>query len=64
MDPLDDRLKVTDTCGIVVAMSLHAEAVQIPLSGATWAAKSEAYANQVAKHLSPPTVWLEFRTAF
>jgi SAM-dependent methyltransferase len=31
----------------------------MPLSGAQWAAKSEAYASLVAEHLSPDTVWLD-----
>ena len=34
-------------------------AVQIPLSGAQWAAKTEAYARLVSEHLSPDTVWLD-----
>jgi SAM-dependent methyltransferase len=41
-------------------MSLSpAQAVQIPFSGATWAAKSEAYASLIAEHLSPHTLWLD-----
>jgi SAM-dependent methyltransferase len=40
-------------------MSSQAQAVQIPLSGAKWAAKSEAYASLIAEHLSPHTVWLD-----
>jgi SAM-dependent methyltransferase len=31
----------------------------IPLSGAQWAAKSEAYASRIFEHLSPHTVWLD-----
>lgn len=31
----------------------------IPLCGETWAAKSEAYASLIAKHLSANTVWLD-----
>src|SRR5690348_5387065 len=31
----------------------------IPLSGAKWAAKSEAYAALISEHLSPNTVWLD-----
>jgi SAM-dependent methyltransferase len=34
-------------------------AVEIPVCGAKWAAKSEAYAALVAEHLSPRTVWLD-----
>jgi SAM-dependent methyltransferase len=30
-----------------------------PLSGAAWAAKSEAYATLISEHLSPSTVWLD-----
>jgi ubiquinone/menaquinone biosynthesis C-methylase UbiE len=40
-------------------MSLQSQATQMPLSGATWAAKSEAYAKLVAEHLSPQTIWLD-----
>ena len=40
-------------------MSFDATAVKIPLSGAKWAAKSEAYAKLVSEHLSPQTVWLD-----
>ena len=35
------------------------QAVQIPLSGAKWAAKSEAYASLIAEHLTPHTLWLD-----
>ncbi|MHB8216785.1 MAG: class I SAM-dependent methyltransferase [Candidatus Sulfotelmatobacter sp.] len=35
------------------------QAVQIPFTGATWAAKSEAYASLIAEHLSPYTLWLD-----
>jgi SAM-dependent methyltransferase len=31
----------------------------MPLSGAKWAAKSEAYATLIAEHLSDQTVWLD-----
>lgn len=40
-------------------MTFETEAVQIPLSGAQWAAKSEAYASLVSEHLSPHTAWLD-----
>src|SRR5438045_9310708 len=40
-------------------MSFDAIGVKIPLSGAKWAAKSEAYAKLVSEHLSPQTVWLD-----
>jgi SAM-dependent methyltransferase len=40
-------------------MSLHAQALQIPVSGAKWAAKSEAYASLIAEHLFPHTLWLD-----
>ena len=40
-------------------MSLRAQAIQIPLTGVQWAAKSEAYACLVAEHLSPYTAWLD-----
>jgi SAM-dependent methyltransferase len=40
-------------------MSSQAQGVQIPLSGAKWAAKSEAYASLIAEHLSPHTLWLD-----
>ena len=40
-------------------MSVLAQTVQIPLTGAKWAAKSEAYASLVAEHLSPNTQWLD-----
>lgn len=38
---------------------LQARANEIPLTGAKWAAKSEAYATLVSEHLSPCTVWLD-----
>ena len=41
-------------------MSSQAQAVQIPLSGTKWAAKSEAYASLVAEHLSPQTQGLDY----
>jgi SAM-dependent methyltransferase len=40
-------------------MSSRAEAVDIPLSGARWAAKSEAYASLIAEHLSHSALWLD-----
>lgn len=40
-------------------MSVPAEAVQIPVSGEKWAAKSEAYASLISEHLSPDIVWLD-----
>lgn len=40
-------------------MKTAAQAVRIPLCGARWAAKSEAYASLVSAHLSPDTVWLD-----
>src|SRR5271163_1188209 len=40
-------------------MQAAANAVQIPLSGARWAAKSEAYASLISEHLSPDAVWLD-----
>jgi len=40
-------------------MSLQAQTVQIPLGGAKWAAKSEAYASLIAEHLSPHSLWLD-----
>ena len=33
--------------------------VEIPLSGAKWAARSEAYAVLISEHLNPRTVWLD-----
>ena len=33
--------------------------VEIPLSRAQWAAKSEAYAELLSEHLSPNTIWLD-----
>jgi SAM-dependent methyltransferase len=32
---------------------------EIPLSGAKWAANSEAYAALISEHLSPETIWLD-----
>jgi SAM-dependent methyltransferase len=32
---------------------------EIPLSGAKWAARAEAYAAMISEHLSPSTVWLD-----
>jgi SAM-dependent methyltransferase len=40
-------------------MKVEAQTIQIPLSGAPWAAKSESYASLVSEHLSPHTVWLD-----
>jgi SAM-dependent methyltransferase len=40
-------------------MKFEAHTDQIPLSGAQWAAKSEAYACLISEHLSPDTVWLD-----
>jgi SAM-dependent methyltransferase len=40
-------------------MNVEAQAVQIPLTGEKWAAKSEAYASLISQHLSPHTVWLD-----
>ena len=40
-------------------MKAEVQEVRIPLSGAQWAAKSEAYANLISEHLSPHTVWLD-----
>jgi SAM-dependent methyltransferase len=40
-------------------MKIGAQTVQVPLSGAQWAAKSEAYASLISEHLSPDTVWLD-----
>lgn len=40
-------------------MSLQVHGVEIPLSGAVWAAKSEAYASLVSEHLSTDTIWLD-----
>ena len=40
-------------------MSLQVQSDRIPLSGAKWAVKSEAYASLVSEHLSLQTVWLD-----
>lgn len=40
-------------------MHVKAQTDQIPLCGAKWAAKSEAYASFISEHLSPATVWLD-----
>lgn len=40
-------------------MNVQAQGVQIPLCGAKWAAKSEAYARLISEHLSPDVVWLD-----
>jgi len=40
-------------------MQVKAQTDQIPLCGAKWAAKSEAYASLISEHLSPDTVWLD-----
>ena len=38
---------------------LECREAEIPLSGAEWAAKSEAYASLISEHLGPDTVWLD-----
>jgi SAM-dependent methyltransferase len=40
-------------------VSVASDPVQIPLTGATWAAKSEAYASLISEHLSAESVWLD-----
>lgn len=40
-------------------MSVPLQKDGIPLTGAKWAAKSEAYASLVSEHLSTDTVWLD-----
>jgi SAM-dependent methyltransferase len=40
-------------------MHLERPEDQIPLSGAKWAAKSEAYATLISEHLCPRAVWLD-----
>jgi ubiquinone/menaquinone biosynthesis C-methylase UbiE len=40
-------------------MLVEAQTMRMPLSGAPWAAKSEAYASLIAEHLSPDTVWID-----
>jgi SAM-dependent methyltransferase len=40
-------------------MTPEAQLEKIPLTGAAWAAKSEAYAILVSEHLSADTVWLD-----
>jgi SAM-dependent methyltransferase len=40
-------------------MKFEAQKLPIPISGAQWAAKSEAYASLISEHLSPHTVWLD-----
>jgi SAM-dependent methyltransferase len=40
-------------------MKIEAQTIQIPLCGAQWAAKSEAYASLISEHLSADTVWLD-----
>jgi SAM-dependent methyltransferase len=40
-------------------MDLRSTPSSIPLTGAKWARKSEAYATLVADHLCPQTVWLD-----
>lgn len=40
-------------------MLLQFPTVQIPLTGAKWAAKTEAYAVLISEHLSPDSVWLD-----
>ncbi len=40
-------------------MKVDAKAIEVPFTGAEWAAKSEAYASLISEHLSPQTVWLD-----
>jgi hypothetical protein len=40
-------------------MKIEAKAVQVLLSGAQWADKSEAHACLISEHLSPDTVQLD-----
>jgi SAM-dependent methyltransferase len=40
-------------------MQVESQTLQLPLSGAPWAAKSEAYASLISEHLSPHTVWID-----
>ena len=40
-------------------MSAAGTPLQIPLTGARWAAKSEAYASLIAEHLFAESVWLD-----
>jgi SAM-dependent methyltransferase len=40
-------------------MILECREPEIPLTGAQWAARSEAYATLISKHLSPDAVWLD-----
>jgi len=39
--------------------ALECSDVKIPLSGAKWAANSEAYASLIAEHLTPASTWLD-----
>jgi SAM-dependent methyltransferase len=40
-------------------MNLLSHTSSIPLTGAKWALKSEAYASLIAEHLAPHTAWLD-----
>lgn len=40
-------------------MALQVPLARIPLTGAKWAAKTEAYAALISEHLFPDTVWLD-----
>ncbi len=40
-------------------MILQTPAIEIPLTGAAWAAKSETYGSLIAEHLSSDTLWLD-----
>ena len=40
-------------------MATQSQAVDLPLTGAAWAAKTEAYAALVSEHLSSGAVWLD-----
>jgi SAM-dependent methyltransferase len=53
------RSVVINVGALEAFVSSQSQGVQIPLSGAVWAAKSEAYACLVAEHLSPHAVWLD-----
>jgi SAM-dependent methyltransferase len=58
---LDKVYDVINTCQLLVVefMSSAFSSVPIPLCGAPWAAKSEAYASLISEHLSPSTIWLD-----
>ena len=57
MKHLDDGVNGVITSSDL--MKVEGQAVQIPLRGALWAAKWEAYASAISEHLSPETVWLD-----